>query len=93
MSKAKTKYPPDIELVHTWWREKIMPYKTFDNLAKAFFDNPPRDLIHLMIKVIEDGPVQIDDKRSFAAGVILGYEYSKYKIEKLNALNRNNLQK
>ena len=68
-------------------------YETIRNTLTVFLKDLPRDAKNLVYTNAEKTCDNMREKGAFVSGFLLGFFYSQYRIEVLNAQHRDNLQK
>ena len=100
MSAQDKKRLPDIvdklgqdAIAGKFLKENSKKFKTMLEFVEHSIKSHSDDVIDICNAMIEAMKLTDKDEGNFTIGYILGYEYGKFRTEKLNAQHRNNLQK
>ena len=83
----------EIDIAKDFLNENYGKFKTIVEFAEDKVNHHNDDIIAIFSAMAEALKLENKTKGYFQLGYVIGYEYGKYRTEKLNALNRNNIQK
>ena len=92
MSVANNKKVPNIDIAEAFATEQRDKYETISKSLEAIIENLDEDAGALCYTIANTLELKEKVLHAFNSGYILGYEYGKYRTEKLNAQHRDNLK-
>ena len=93
MSSIKIDNSKHSEIAVAFCNEMNKKYGGIKPSIRAFLKEVPEDAVYFLNTNVEKMIIPESEAGAFVSGFLVGYKYCQYRIEALNALNRDNLQK